>query len=67
MKQIDKVFYKCTEPRSYPNLSHMEDKVTGRIEEAQEPIRRGSLIVYLGCGCEFWVKGKYNKEIVDFT
>lgn len=65
MKRLNRIYYKCTEPNAFPYDPN--EKVTRKIKDATEPIRRGNLIAYLGCACEFWVKGKYDREMVEFT
>ena len=62
VKRLNRKFYKCTEPRSFPNLDN-SDKVTGKIKDLTILVYG----VYLGYSCNCWVKGNGNKEIVEFT
>jgi hypothetical protein len=65
-QNIGKLHFKCTEPKSSPNLDDPEHlKGIGHISDIVNPIKgNGGRLFFCGCICPFW---NPNKVKVDFT
>lgn len=63
-RNLDKIYYKCTEMRSQPNLTEPNGKATGFLRDVKTPLGSPRHSYRLGCSCEYW---KSERETVEFT